>query len=199
VNPAELKRAKRAVRADVRAMRDAIPSSERARLSAKIGERFLELPEVRAARRVMAFWSFGSEVETGDLVRELHQRDVLVALPAIVDGDLAVRAYAPGDRVTPTSFGSAEPVDGDQLDPAAFDVIVVPGVAFDRHGRRIGYGGGFYDRFLRTVGAGAFLPSLAFQVQVVDAPLPAGSFDLPVDAIVTERETIRVARAGAST
>jgi 5-formyltetrahydrofolate cyclo-ligase len=193
VNPSELKRAKRSVRTEVRAMRDAIPAPERARLSAEIGGRFLALPEVRSARRVMAFWSFGSEVGTNDLIRELHGRHVLVALPAIVDGDLAVRAYAPGDPVAPTSFGSAEPVDGDQLDPTTLDVVVVPGVAFDRRGRRVGYGGGFYDRFLRTVGSGAFLPSLAFSVQIVDAPLPAGNFDLPVDAIVTEHETIRIA------
>ena len=147
---------------------------------------------MRAARQVMAFWSFGSEVGTEGLIRELHQRDVLVGLPTIVDGDLSVRAYAPGDQVMPTPFGSAEPVGGDRLDPATLDVIVVPGVAFDRQGHRIGYGGGFYDRFLRMIGSGAFLPSLAFDVQVVDAPIPAGGFDLPVDAIVTERETIRI-------
>ena len=75
------------------------------------------------------------------------------------------------------------------MDPAALDVVGVPGVAFDRQGRRVGYGGGYYDRFLR--GLHAFTVAVAFGLQVVDRPLPAGNFDLPVQAIVTEQETIR--------
>jgi 5-formyltetrahydrofolate cyclo-ligase len=80
---------------------------------------------------------------------------------------------------------------GTPLDPASIDVVGVPGVAFDRGGRRIGYGGGYYDRFLR--GLPAFTVALAFGLQVLDEALPTGRFDLPVDAIVTEGETIRVA------
>jgi len=67
----------------------------------------------------------------------------------------------------------------------------VPGVAFDRGGSRVGYGGGYYDRFLRNLPA--FTVAVAFGLQVVEEALPAGRFDLPVQAIVTEDETIRVA------
>ncbi len=76
-----------------------------------------------------------------------------------------------------------------RLDPSSIDVVAVPGVAFDRRGGRIGYGGGYYDRFLR--GVSAFTVGLGFGHQVLDEDLPGGSFDLPVDAIVTEDETIR--------
>ena len=80
---------------------------------------------------------------------------------------------------------------GTPLDPASIDVVGVPGVAFDRRGVRIGYGGGFYDRFLR--GLPAFTVALVFGLQVLDEDIPSGRFDLPVDAIVTEEETIRAA------
>jgi 5-formyltetrahydrofolate cyclo-ligase len=99
-------------------------------------------------------------------------------------------AYAPGDRTTTTSFGAEEPADGSRLDPGSIDVVAVPGVAFDRGGRRIGYGGGYYDRFLR--GLPAFTAALVFGHQVMEEAIPAGRFDLPVAAIVTEDETIRV-------
>jgi len=199
VNATELKRAKKAVRSELRAIRDAMPAEERRRRSREIVVRFLELPEVRAATTVMAFWSFGSEVDTGDLIRSLHERTVRVALPRIAEGELTALAYAPGDRVTYAPFGAGEPVNGEELRPEVFDLILVPGVAFDRAGRRIGYGGGYYDRFLRLADASAFLVAVAFREQVLDGPLPAGRFDLPIDAIVTERETIRIPREHAPT
>ncbi len=154
-------------------------------------DRFLELPEVRRARTIMLFSTFGSEVPTGPLIERLHERGVVIALPRIEDGQLVPIAYAPGDPTTTTSFGAEEPVDGKRLDPASIDVVAVPGVAFDRRGGRIGYGGGYYDRFLR--GLPAFTTALVFAMQVMDEVLPAGRFDLPVAAIVTEDETIRVA------
>ena len=81
-------------------------------------------------------------------------------------------------------------------DPGAIDVVVTPAVAFDRLGARVGYGGGFYDRFLPQTRPGCFRAGIAFGVQVlpVGAVAPGGHFDLPVDAIVTESETIRCAR-----
>ena len=137
----------------------------------------------------MLFATFGSEVPTRSLIERLHERGVVVALPRIEDGDLVPIAYAPGDATTTASFGAEEPAEGTPLDPTSLDVVAVPGVAFDRHGGRIGYGGGYYDRFLR--GLPAFRVALVFGLQVVDDALPTGRFDLPVDAIVTEDETIR--------
>jgi 5-formyltetrahydrofolate cyclo-ligase len=185
----ELKRAKHRIRREVLRERDAAPVAARVEAGRRVVERFLAMPEVERAATVMVFWSFGSEVPTGPLIERLHRRGAAVALPRIEDGSLAPIAYAPGDATTPTSFGAEEPVRGASLDPSSLDVVAVPGVAFDRCGGRIGYGAGFYDRFLR--GLPAFSVGLAFGLQVLDRDLPAGSFDLPVDAIVTEHETIR--------
>ena len=195
MNSAQLKRAKRAVRRAVLAARDEIPPERRSAVGARVTDRFLSLPEVASAATVMLFWAFGSEVPTGPMIERLHERGVRVALPRIEDGDLVPIGYAPGDPTTEVYFGAREPAGGEAIAPATIDVVAVPGVAFDRRGRRVGYGGGYYDRFLAGLRPGSgttpFTASPAFAVQVVDDDLPAGSFDLPVDAIVTEEETIR--------
>jgi 5-formyltetrahydrofolate cyclo-ligase len=191
MSSADLKRDKRRVRNAVRAQRDAVPTDVREERAARVIEGFLDLPEVQRARTVMLFSSFGSEIPTGPLIERLQRRGVVVALPRIEGASLVPVPYVPGDPTTTTSFGAEEPVGGTPLDPSSIDVVGVPGVAFDRRGARIGYGGGYYDRFLR--GLRAFTVGLVFGLQVLDEDLPAGRFDLPVDAIVTEEETIRAA------
>lgn len=189
MNSGGLKRAKRRIRREVLRERDAAIPAARKETGERVVERFLLLPEVQRARTIMLFSSFGSEVPTGPLIERLHERGVVIALPRIEDGDLVAVPYAPGAPTTTTFFGAEEPVGGVLLDASSIDVVAVPGLAFDRRGRRIGYGGGYYDRFLR--GLSAFTVGLGFGLQVLDEDLPSGSFDLPVDAIVTEDETIR--------
>jgi 5-formyltetrahydrofolate cyclo-ligase len=186
---AALKREKARIRRAVLEQRDALPEDIRTEWGERIAARFLDLPEVGTAEAVMVFSSFGSEVPTGPLVERLRARGIVVALPRIEGADLVAVPFAPGDPVRATTFGVFEPVAPDAMDPAALDVVGVPGVAFDLQGRRIGYGGGYYDRFLR--GLHTFSVAVAFGLQVVDRPLPTGNFDLPVQAIVTEQETIR--------
>ena len=198
MNSAALKRAKREVRRRVLAERDALTPDQRTHLAVVVGERFLALPEVEAAGVVMAFWSFGSELPTGPMLEELHRRGTTVVLPRIVEGELEARSYRPGDRVRETSFGAFEPAGGRVLDAAEIDVIAVPAVAFDRQGRRVGYGGGFYDRFLPRTGHDATHVGIGYALQLLPAgqELPAGHFDRRVDVVVTDRETVRCRPAG---
>ena len=190
----ELKKAKRAVRRAIIARRDAIPPRERRQDGERVVERFLTLEEVAAARTVAAFWSFGSEVPTEPLLGALHARGIRVALPRIVGEDLALRSWAPGDPMAPTSFGAMEPVDGEQVDPREVDVVGTPAVAFDLDGRRVGYGGGYYDRLFASTGE-ALRVGIAFDLQVVDGPLPHGHFDRGVHVIVTPTRVVRVGGA----
>ncbi len=173
------------------AARDAIPSRSALGGGTGSSEVFLGLPEVGTAAVVMLFWSFGSEPPTAPLLAALHDRGVLTALPRIAGDALVVRSYVPGEPLTETSFGAREPLEGARLDPTAVDLVVVPGVAFDRQGRRVGYGGGFYDRFLLSTRPDAVRVAIAFEVQVVDHDLPSGPFDLPVGIVVTEDRTLR--------
>ncbi|MBI3649335.1 MAG: 5-formyltetrahydrofolate cyclo-ligase [Actinobacteria bacterium] len=191
---AELKKAKKRVRSQVKSLRDELSPKERDRIGLVIVERLLGLPELAQARIVMAFWSFGSEVPTAPLLDRLHARGVRIALPRIARGEIEACTYFPGDPVTIAPFGAGEPSDGVVLAPTDVDVIVTPGVAFDRRGRRVGYGGGFYDRFLARTRPDALRAAICYGVQLVVEPLPAGSFDLPVDVLVTESEILRFSR-----
>jgi 5-formyltetrahydrofolate cyclo-ligase len=191
MNASELKRAKREIRRSVLAARQALGEADRLARTRAIHDRFLALPEVEHARTVMLFWSFGSEIATQPLIDRLHHGGVVTALPRVTGPqELEAVAYAPGDPTRETSFGASEPAGGTVVDPGAIDVVVTPGVAFDASGRRVGYGGGFYDRFLLLAEAAPRV-ALAFDLQLLDRDLPAGAFDLPVDVVVTESRTIR--------
>lgn len=194
MNSAALKRAKRDVRREVLAARDALDPSLRAAWSVAITDRLLSLPELEASAAVMTFWSFGSEVDTMPMIERLVARGVTVALPRIRHPDLEPRTWRPGEPMTHTSFGAREPAGGRTLRPDEPDVVVVPAVAFDRRGHRVGYGGGFYDRFLPGTRPDAIRVGAAFSAQLVEHDLPQGAFDLGVDAVVTERETVRLER-----
>jgi 5-formyltetrahydrofolate cyclo-ligase len=185
-----LKQDKRALRRAVLADRDALSGAERAARSEAIAARLLGLDEVAGATRVLAFWSFGSEVDTAPLLDRLRSRGTTVALPRIEDGDIVPVVWTPGSPMTETSFGSREPTDGRVLEARELDLIVVPGVAFDRSCRRVGYGGGFYDRLLASARDGTAAVAIAFGMQVVDN-VPSGPLDHTVDAIVTEDDVIR--------
>jgi 5-formyltetrahydrofolate cyclo-ligase len=185
-----LKQAKRALRRAVLAERDALPLEERSAGSEEIAERFLELPEVADARTVMGFWSFGSEVDTAPLIAGLRSRGTTVALPRIEGSQVVPVVATSGAAMAETSFGAMEPVEGRVLEVAQLDLVVLPGVAFDRSCDRVGYGGGYYDRLLGMRREGAAAIAIAFSIQIVDG-VPTGAFDRRIDGVVTELEVIR--------
>lgn len=186
----ELKRAKRDVRRAVLAARDAMPAEERDAAGIAVATTLLDAFPVGPGQLVMAYWAFGSEVPTGPLMERVREAGATVALPRIDGSRLRIVAYHPGDRLTATSFGAMEPADGDDLDPAAVSLIATPGAAFDPDGRRIGYGGGFYDRLFPRA-TRAVRVGIAYDLQVLDPPLPEGHIDLRVHAICTPTRTIR--------
>jgi 5-formyltetrahydrofolate cyclo-ligase len=185
-----LKQAKRALRRAVLAERDALAPEERSTGSEAIAERFLQLPEVAEARVVMGFWSFGSEVDTAPLIAGLRWRGTTVALPRIEGNEVVPVVSTPGAAMTETSFGALEPAEGRVLEVAELDLVVVPGVAFDRSCDRVGYGGGYYDRLLGKRREGAASIAIAFSIQIVDR-VPTGAIDRRIDGVVTELEVIR--------
>jgi 5-formyltetrahydrofolate cyclo-ligase len=185
-----LKRDKRALRREVISRRDALPEPTRAAASLAIAERVVALPEAGEAVSVMLFWSFGSEVDTAPLIERWTAQGTTVALPRIEGSDVVPVAFVPGAAMREASFGAMEPAEGRVLDPSELDLVVVPGVAFDRTGNRVGYGAGYYDRFLRRTREGVPAVAIAFALQVVPE-VPAGRTDRRVDAIVTEAEVIR--------
>jgi 5-formyltetrahydrofolate cyclo-ligase len=190
-----LQEEKAQIRRDVIARRDELDPAERAAASAAIRARLAALPQVAAARTLLAFAAFGSEVDLDPLLEDLIARGVGVFLPFVIGfspPDLGIARVKDlrGDLVT-SRLGIREP------DPARrraarvdrIDVVIAPGVAFDTAGRRIGYGGGFYDRLLPRLRPGTPVLAAAFALQVV-SEVPEATDDVRVDAVVTERGTI---------
>lgn len=184
-----LKQAKRALRRAVLAERDAVPEDDRSARSRAIADRFFGLPETAAAETVLAFWSFGSEVDTGPLIARLRSQGKTVALPRIEGNEVAPVVAAPETPMREASFGAMEP-EGPALDVAELDLVVVPGVAFDRSCGRLGYGGGYYDRLLEKRRDGVAAIAIGFALQIVDR-VPIGAIDRRTDGVVTETDVIR--------
>jgi 5-formyltetrahydrofolate cyclo-ligase len=186
----ELKRRKAELRARIRSARDAARDADRARWSREIARRLFGLREILDAATVMAFSSFGSEVDTGPILRRLGADGHSIALPRVEEGRIVAVALGPGVGMRRASFGALEPEAGAPVPPGAIDAVIVPGLVFDRRGFRIGYGGGFYDRFLPLLRADAPRVGICFSLQLVDE-VPRGPGDVPVGMVVTQDEVIR--------
>jgi 5-formyltetrahydrofolate cyclo-ligase len=156
--------------------------------SGSIVRRLTGLRDLREASTLMVFLSFGSEVLTDGLLRwgwEEGKR-MVVPLCRTEDRGLTPCLLDSFAELEIGRYGIREP-KRENIRPASreeIDAILVPAVAFDRRGHRIGYGGGYYDRFLPGVPR-AVLIGAAFSCQIV-ARIPEGPHDLPVDRIVTE-------------
>ena len=143
-------------------------------------------------RPLAGYMPIRSEIDPLAVMAEMARHGP-VAVPVIQGAGKALkfRAWAPGCALEPGPFGAMVPASGDWLTP---EVLIVPLVAFDRHGGRLGYGGGFYDRTLQALRAAR--PTLAvgyaYAAQEADS-LPLEPTDQPLDAIVTEAELIRFA------
>ncbi len=181
---------KAALRDRMRRVRAAIHETDRQYLAARVEDRLFAMPEVRKARTVMLFASFGSEIPTERMVRRLDSEGRTVLLPFLADGELGAAPYRPGDPTTGSPYGPVEPAARLPVDPSEIDVVLLPGLAFDRKGRRLGYGGAHYDRYLARLQAAALRVGIAFHQQLVDE-VPADAGDEPVDVVVTDRDVIR--------
>lgn len=157
---------------------------------ALIAERLRSLPEVLGASTLLAYWAFGSEVDLSPFLSGLDA--VVIALPRVIGPDIIPVSYHVGDPLEKTSLGPQEPMFGERIDPSDIEAVLTPGIAFDRSGGRLGYGGGYYDRFFSTLDPSVPRIGVAFSAQLVEA-VPRGRGDRPVDLIVTEEEIIRPA------
>ena len=136
----------------------------------------------RAPRRVALFVSLADEIDTEPLFRRLHGESIEVVLPRVRTADTSLDFVVASDlnRLVPGPFRLLEPV-GPAVPLTSVDIVVVPGLAFDKGGARLGYGAGFYDRALHAY-AGPML-GYCYDFQLVDGPLPIDPHDRHVTAI----------------
>jgi 5-formyltetrahydrofolate cyclo-ligase len=182
--------AKRRLRPEARARRDAIPTAERDSRSAALLDRLHQIERFATAEVVHTYVGIGSEVATLPLVEQLLANGARVVCPRVANGDhLEHHEISTTDDLIAGAMGLLEPDPAHTVEVpvAEIDLILVPGLAFTRAGYRLGYGRGYYDRLLTDCAATAI--GLAFRAQLLDA-LPAEVHDRAVDLIVTESETI---------
>lgn len=183
------------LRSLARKERDVLRRSERSRASLHIAELVCALAEVNQAKSILLYSAFRSEVETDKLCRRLLQVGKVVCLPLTrpEEKDLVPIMVQEGDfPLAPGYQGIPEPTcsAGRVFQAEHLDIVVVPGLLFDRNGYRLGYGGGYYDRFLAQKASQALRIGLAFSCQVRDS-IPVQSHDMPLDILVTEEEVLR--------
>jgi len=189
---------KAALRRAALARRAAMGPAAQAEASRRIHAVVTELPAFQAARGVHCYLSMAGEVATGPLFETCRALGKTTFAPYQdrPAGRLGWAPWAPGDPVARGPMDVPEPARRLAARPEAIDLVLVPGVAFDRTGTRLGFGKGFYDEFLarlrsrRSTGdaqasAGPIFVALAFGVQMVEW-LPRDPWDVAMDAIATE-------------
>jgi 5-formyltetrahydrofolate cyclo-ligase len=192
-----LRDAKAALRARVLAARDALPADIRASASAAIAARIQAREDFLAARCLLVTLPFHNEWDTTALVRAALEAGKTIAVPRVDKDARMLELHQITDLARDVGLGYRsipEPLpDCPRIARDEIDFVVVPGVAFDCEGRRLGYGGGYYDRLLPLLSPRAPRVAGAFDVQIVDR-VPVGPNDIAIDGVVTESRALSMSR-----
>jgi 5-formyltetrahydrofolate cyclo-ligase len=178
------------IRRDALAKRDALSGEFRMNAAETVAMRGLPI-EVPQGAVVSGFFPLKTEINPVRLMRRLAAGGAQLALPLIVGRGkpLSMRAFAFGDELIPGQWGILEPSpDAPELEP---DILIVPLLAFDRVGQRIGYGAGYYDMTITTLRRKKPITAIGIAFAAQEIPqVPATPNDAPLDFVLTEREVI---------
>lgn len=162
-------------------------------LSSRIQKRFMDTTFFKSAGSFSIYSSFQNEVLTDDIFQKAIEQGKEVAFPRVIrrHKQLAFFKVSQLTELTPGSYEILEPEEKEvRADPESFDLVVVPGTAFDLRGARLGYGKGFYDMALSTLKCPII--ALAYDFQVLNETIPIEPHDIKVNAIITEKRVIRL-------
>lgn len=176
---------KKELRKIIRSLKAGYTAEERLKKSLPIERKVLQLPQIAEAQTILLYHALPDEVNTSLLLEQLSNRRMgnkRIALPVVTGDILILKEYIP--EMMESGYNKIlEPSTQDVIDPSEIDLAIIPGVAFDKAGNRMGRGKGFYDKLLpyikcTTVG-------LAFDFQMVER-IPCEEFDKPLDMVITE-------------
>ncbi len=174
------------------ARRDALAPALQHEKSLRIGRTLLDLPLLHDCVTLLVYVAFRSEVQTLPIITTLLESGKTVAVPLTLVREkrlLGITINEPEKELVPGYCGIPEPeaslIPDNTIDPAIIDLVIVPGSVFDRQGGRLGYGGGYYDRFLALEAPQATRIALAYQLQIVDK-IHLEPHDQTMDMIITE-------------
>ena len=181
---------KKSLRKQVMTLRSQFPTSERAEAERIIFDLVTQLPEFQTAITISSFVSFGDEISMTRLNSYILSLNKTLVLPYIDPKTKTMLFYKVDDlsALVQNTFGILEPNPSIHrlVDYNAIDCVLTPGVAFDAHGYRLGYGGGFYDRFFSQIEKTIPKIGIAFELQKVST-LPVESYDHPIHKLITEK------------
>lgn len=182
------------MRAELLEMRRKMPFEEVFQRSSFIQKRFLDSGVFRAARRLSLYSSFRNEVLTDEVFQRSADEGREVYYPRVIRSEkphLAFFRVGHLSELAPGSYEIPEPEEHEaKSDPDTFDIVVVPGIAFDVRGGRIGYGKGYYDMALKEYKKPVV--ALAYDFQVLNEAIPIEPHDIKVSVIVTEKRVIKL-------
>lgn len=177
---------KKEIRKKIFAARKACTSEQIDSWSRDTTKRVVSLPAFRHAQRILVYADYNHEVVTRYLIEEAWRRGKEVAVPKVVGKDMIFYKLTDFSQLEPGYFGIPEPSEGEAVEwPQA--LMIMPGVAFDKKNHRVGYGGGFYDRYLEKHPEIQRV-AVAFSFQILEE-VPTEPTDICPQIIVTEKET----------
>jgi 5-formyltetrahydrofolate cyclo-ligase len=183
--------AKRELRARMRSVRNVLPQAARAARSAAVVARVLELPEFARAQTVISFSAIQKEVDPAEVLVRALALGKRVGLPCVVEDRLVLREQTDPSALEPGAFGVLEPpASAAIIDPQTVGLVLVPGLAFDTRGHRIGYGRAFYDRLLPLL-PHAFRVGIGFDFQLVPE-LPNEEHDIALQCVISDARCLRI-------
>ena len=186
---------RRAMRRELRQRRAALSPEEQAAVSAAVGSQLAKIAALSRSPVVGGYRAIRGEVDIDAALSRLHDDGAMVTVPRVSGDHMDFLPWTSGSETITGSFGIDEPINGEPVQFSRHDVVLVPLVAFDETGQRLGQGGGFYDRAIAAAGADCpILIGVAHAFQQVKS-VPVEAWDMPLDAVVTE-ERVHEFRAG---
>jgi 5-formyltetrahydrofolate cyclo-ligase len=183
------------LRQQTKKKRDCLTRERIIRYSALVMKNLKKAVPIAPGSVVLAYISTQSEVRTGPFIKSLIKAGCKVYAPC-VRGIHIVPTMINDVKMKRGSYGIMEPSGGKTLrDYKKLDLVIIPGIAFDAHGNRIGFGKGYYDRFLKKIPKKVLKAGVAFECQMVPE-IAAENHDINMDLVVTERAVIRTKTSG---
>lgn len=180
---------KQRLRKDMKRMREMLPEQEKQHMDCCFCRSFLQMPEIAGAKMVYCYVSCGTEPDTHGLIRTLLNRGISVAVPRVSGTSMEFYQIAGFRELVPGYMGILEPAVHCRKAEDTQAPVLVPGLAFTKKGERIGYGGGFYDRFFEQEPDHLRI-AFAYPFQIAET-IPVGMLDQRIHWIITPDQVIR--------
>ena len=184
------------LRKNILSLRDQLPPNEQALKSRAIADRLWKIPALADSATLLIYVNFRSEVETIPLINTCLKKGLRVCVPLTITAEHRLLAYEITDLERDLAKGycgipEPDPQRLTLVEPNTIDTVIIPGSVFDQQGGRLGYGGGYYDRFLQYSADKALRVGVAFDLQLIDE-VPTEPHDQNLNYLITETKTIHI-------